>query len=350
MIKKKKNRDSFDRREFIKIVATAAFSGPILLSTAYSKSNVSTSTKETNHRNEQPTMTYRKLGRTGFLSSRLVFGCGAALTGGRAVRLLQRAFEAGINHFDVGSDLYYKGSERNLAPFLKDHRDQVWVVSKAPAIVYTKSGDSITLEQAKSAAKYWMGLMDASLKDLQTDYVDAYYLMAVDNPSLVRSEEVYNAFIKAKAAGKVGHFGLSTHKNAQKVLEAAIETGWYDLAMIGITPAGWYDWSTKSLAQDTSTLVELQGLLKRATEAGIGLIGMKAVRYLAPFWSLGKGDPTAFDQVYGQKFKSSSFNPFQRAYAYVLQHGLDVVNADMQNFKHLEENIIAAATAHRYSV
>ena len=348
MIKKKKNRDSFDRREFIKIVATAAFSGPTLLSAAYSKSNESIRTKESIHRNEQPTMTYRKLGRTGFLSSRLVFGCGAALTGGKAVRLLQRAFEAGINHFDVGSDIYYKGSERNLAPFLKDHRDQVWVVSKAPAIVYTKSGDSITLEQAKSAAKYWTGLMDASLKDLQTDYVDAYYLMAVDNPSLVRSEEVYNAFLKAKTAGKVGHFGLSTHKNAQKVLEAAIETGWYDLAMIGITPAGWYDWSTKSLAQDTSTLVELQGLLKRATEAGIGLVGMKTVRCLAPFWSLGKGDPSAFDKVYDEKLKSSSFSPFQRGYAYVLQHGIDVVNADMQNFKHLEENIIAAATADRY--
>lgn len=343
MMKKKKNRGSLDRREFIKIVATAAFSGPILSTTAYSQTNESSGTKETIRRNEQPTMTYRKLGRTGFLSSRLVFGCGAALMGGRAVRLLQRAFEAGINHFDVGSDLYYKGSERNLAPFLKDHRDQVWVVSKAPAIVHAKSSDSITPEQAKSAAKYWTGFMDASLKDLQIDYVDAYYLMGVDNPSLVRSEEVYNAFLKAKAAGKVGHFGLSTHKNAQKVLEAAIETGWYDLAMIGITPAGWYDWSTKSLAQDTSTLVELQGLLKRAREAGIGLIGMKTVRYLAPFWSLGQGDPTAFDNVYGEKLKSSSFNPFQRAYAYVLQHGLDVVNADMQNFKHLEENIIAAA-------
>jgi len=345
-MKKKKNRDSFDRREFIKIMTTAAFSGPILVTAAYSETKESTETKETIHLNEQPTMTYRKLGRTGFMSSRLVFGCGAALMYGRAVRLLERAFEAGINHFDVGSDTYYKGSERNLAPFLKTHRDQVWVVSKAPAIVHTKSSDSITLEQAKSAAKYWAGLMDASLKDLQTEYVDAYYLMAVDNPSLVRSEEVYNVFLKAKAAGKVGYFGLSTHKNAQEVLEAAIETGWYDLAMIGVTPAGWYDWSTKSLAHDTSKLVELQGLLQRARKAGIGLIGMKAVRLLAPFWSLGKGDPTAFDHVYAEKFKSSSFNPFQRAYAYVLQHGLDVVNADMQNFKHLEENITATATVH----
>jgi hypothetical protein len=203
----KKNRNSVDRREFIKIVATAAFSGPVLWSNACSRTNESTETQETIRRNEQPTMTYRKLGRTGFSSSRLVFGCGAALMGGRSARLLKRAFEAGINH---------------------------------------------------------------------------------------------------------------------------------------------YDWSTKSLAQDTAPLVELQGLLKRAGKAGIGLIGMKAVRYLAPYWSMGQGDPGAFDNIYGEKLKASPFSPFQRAYAYVLQYGLDVVNADMRNFKHLEENIIAAATADRY--
>ena len=343
-----KKSDSYDRREFLKIVATAAVSSPILLTSTNFRASASTATGQAIHRNERSSMSYRKLGRTGFYSSRLVFGCGAALMGGGAPRLLQRAFEAGINHFDVGSDIYYKGSERNLAPFLKDHRDGVWVVSKAPAVVYSQSGDAITVEQAKRAADYWTRLMEASLKDLQTDYVDAYYLMAVDNPSLVRSEEIYNAFLKAKAAGKVGFFGLSTHKNAQQVLEAATETGWYDLAMIGITPAGWYDWDTKSLAKGTSTLVELQGWLKRASEAGIGLIGMKAVRFLAPFWSLGKGDPTAFDGVYSEKFKASPLNAFQRAYAYVLQHGLDVVNADMHNFKHLDENIVAAATADRY--
>ena len=114
------------------------------------------------------------------------------------------------------------------------------------------------------------------------------------------------------------------------------------------TPAGLYDWSTKDLEEGTPSLTALQPLLKDARDAGIGLIGMKTVRYLAPMTALGRGDPTAFDNVYDKKLMTSPLNPFQRAYAYVLEHGLDVVNADMQNFKHLEENLIAAATSDRF--
>jgi hypothetical protein len=131
-------------------------------------------------------------------------------------------------------------------------------------------------------------------------------------------------------------------------MEAAIETGWYDLAMIGITPAGWYDWTTKELEKDTPTMKELQPLLGKAQQAGMGLIGMKTVRYMAPMKSGGKDNDRAFDGIYDDPLKGSPLNPFQRAYAYVLAHGLDVVNADMQNFKHLEENIVAAATSGKY--
>ena len=41
-------------------------------------------------------------------------------------------------------------------------------------------------------------------------------------------------------------------------------------------------------------------------------------------------------------------SPFQRSYAYVLAHGLDAVNADMQSFAHLSENVAAAATSAQY--
>jgi aryl-alcohol dehydrogenase-like predicted oxidoreductase len=327
---------------------TATIGAPFFIS-RNSFSKTSAKTEKSDHRDEQSSMTYRKLGRTNFMSSRLVFGGGAALAGGKAVRLLDRAFEAGINHYDLGSDSIYKGSESSFAPFLKANRDNIWVVSKAPlSSVRIKQEDPVTLEQAKAAANSWTKLLNQSLKDLQTEYVDAYYLMAVNNPAFISSEEIYKAFLDAKTAGKVGYFGLSTHKNAKKVLEAAIKTGWYDLAMIGITPAGWYDWTTKEIEKDTLSLIALQPLLKQARDAGIGLIGMKAVRLMAPMQAAGKGDVSAFDKFYDKKLLESPLTPFQRAYAYVLENGLDVVNADMQNFTHLEENIVAAATSHAY--
>lgn len=341
-----KGPEPMDRRKFMNISA-GSIGGTALLSV----SGATGSAQEENpdRRNEKPTMTYRQLGRTHFHSSRLVFGCGAALTGGRGVRLLARAFEAGINHFDVGSDIYYKGSEKTLAPFMKAHRGEIWVASKAPVSPTRIAPDtSITTEKAKAAAKFWTGLLDASLKDLKIDHVDAYYLMAVNNCELIQSDEILNAIAKAKENAKFRFSGISTHKNAGNLLKTAIETKAYDVAMIGITPAGWYDWTTKELEEGTPPLGKLQPLLQKAREAGIGLIGMKTARYLAPMKALGKGDATAFDTMYSDKLKAAPLSPFQRSYAYVLENGLDVVNADMQNFKHLEENITAAATSQNY--
>jgi aryl-alcohol dehydrogenase-like predicted oxidoreductase len=275
-------------------------------------------------------------------------GCGAALAGGKAVRLLDHAFAAGINHYDIGTSRYYRGAERHLAPFLKDKRDKILLVSKAPVYLRLGPEESLSVQEARYAADMWQVMMDESLKELDAEYVDAYYLMGVNNPEVVRSEEMYNAFLKAKKAGKVRFFGFSTHQNAQKVLEAAIETNWYDLAMIGITPAGWYDWDEKDIVEDSPPLTELQSLLERARQAGIGLIGMKAARFLSGFSTGGMGNPNAFNEFYDQKLLNSPLSSFQKTYAYVLQHGLDVVNADMQNFNHLEENIIAATKSQQY--
>ncbi|MBW2623804.1 MAG: aldo/keto reductase [Deltaproteobacteria bacterium] len=340
------NRSSMDRRDFIKLSAAIAVGGQAMLRAA----GANASDKDLIRRHEQPTMTYRKLGRTNFMSSRLVFGGGAALAGGRAVRILERAFEAGINHYDLGSNIAYRGAEKSFAPFYKKHRDKIWVASKAPVMVKLDYGEEISVRQAKFAAKKWTSYLERSLKAMEIEYVDLYYVMGVGNVSLTKCEEMYGAFQKARAAGKVGYFGVSTHKNAQEVLEAAIETGWYDAAMIGITPAGWYDWDSKELVEDSPTLVELAPLLDKAKKAGLGLIGMKTVRYMASMWAGGQDDDEAFDGLYSEKYMAADLSPFQRAYAYVLEHGMDVVNADMQNFKHLEENIEAAAKSRAWFV
>jgi aryl-alcohol dehydrogenase-like predicted oxidoreductase len=298
-----------------------------------------------------PAMTYRTLGRTGFRGSRLVFGCGAALMFRAKDDLLDQAFDHGINVFDVGTSDYYRNAEGNLADFARKHRDKIFLISKGLAGFEIEPADVLSAEQRKTAAQNWSKALDKSLTDLKTDRVDAYYVMAVNNVSLVRSEEMHAAFEAAKKAGKVDHWGISTHENAQAVLEAMIETGWYSLVQIAVTPAGWYDWRQGMVLAESKPMAELRPALDRARAAGIGLIGMKAARHLAGRWlGFGPDRPAAFDAHYDAKFLQAPLSPFQRSYAFVLAHGLDAVNADSQSLQHLRENFTAAATSDSYFV
>ncbi len=295
-----------------------------------------------------PELPRRTLGRTGFEASRLIFGCGAALSRRPNDALLETAFSAGINVFDVGYRGYYGDAEHHLAPFAKAKRDRIFLISKAIAELDAGPDDPVTPAQANAAAASWLERLDGSLRELAVDHVDAYYLMASHNPSLIESDEILAAFERARRAGKVRHLGLSTHRNAAAVLEAAARTGRYSLAMIAITPAGWYDWETKGILAGSRPMAELEPILARARQAGIGLVGMKAGRHLAGPRFIGRSTPDAFDRSYDAKLLASDLSPFQRSYAYVLAHGLDVVNADMQSVAHLRENAIAAATSAQF--
>ncbi len=336
------------RRSFLQVLAMLGVGGSALLRSGRARAAVDAATDAGAAKLSWPGITHRTLGRTGFKASRLVFGCGAALSRGPKDALLNSAFDAGINVFDVGFRAYYNDAEQNLAPFLKKRRDEIFLISKAMATRDLEPHESVSPARAKSLASRWLEMLDESLRELRVEHVDAYYLMASNNPSFVGSEEVHSAFQKAKQAGKLSHLGLSTHQNAQRVLETAIETGWYDLAMIAITPAGWYDWADKAILPGTKPLAGLHPLLARARASGMGLIGMKAGRYLAGRKFLGWGNPTAFDQYYDAKLMASGLSAFQRSYAYVLAHGLDAVNADMQSLSHFHENFVAAATSAEY--
>ena len=296
-----------------------------------------------------PAMTYRKLGRTGFNASRLLMGCGASLMFLSKDDLLHRAFDAGINVFDIGYRGYYQWAERNLAGFLKQKRDDIFLISKGVAEIDVEPDDEVSAQQAKEAARIWLERLDQSLADLETEKVDAYYVMAAHNPSLIKSEEIRRAFETAKAAGKVDHLGVSTHRNAEQVLLTAADTGWYDLAMIAITPAGWYDWASKSVLEGSKPMTGLLPVLEKAKATGMALVGMKAARHLNGLPVLGwwkKLD--AFDEYYDEPLMAASLSPFQRSYAYVLAHGLDVVNADIQDLAQLQENVAATAASPTY--
>jgi aryl-alcohol dehydrogenase-like predicted oxidoreductase len=342
---------SVDRRTFIQYLAMLAVGGRTFLTSGDARAAFYAARDAAGGEATWPKMTYRKLGRTNFNASRLVMGCGATLMFRPKDALLNAAYDAGINVFDVGYRGYYRNAEENLAPFINKVREKVFLISKARVELDVEENAIVSVQQARQAAASWVASLDASLAELQVDYVDADYQMASFNTSLIESEEIHRAFQKAKQAGKVKHLGLSTHRNAENVLLTAAKTGWYDLAMIAITPGGWYDWETKSILEGSKPMAGLRPVLDKARESGMGLVGMKAARHLSGLPFVGWFDkPDAFNEYYDENLRAAPLSPFQRSYAYVLAHGLDVVNADMSTLAHLQENVAAATTSQTYFV
>jgi len=339
---------SGSRRNFLKSLAIGGAAGYAWLRGSDVRAAMDIASVNNDPPGQWPKMPRRPLGQTGFDASPLLFGCGAALALRRRNSLLDAAFDTGINVFDVGHRAYYRSAETHLAPFLKRRRDRIFLISKGLTGLDLQPDSEITPGQARQGAATWQKHLDESLGDLGVDNVDAYYVMASNNANLIRSDEMLAAAEKAKQAGKMRFFGLSCHQNQQRVLEAAMQTGQYKLAMIAVTPAGWYDWQTKSIAKDTRPMTELQPFLAQVRKAGIGLVGMKAGRYIAGRWFSPFSRPEAFDSYYDKALLDAKLSPFQRSYAFVLAHGLDVVNADMQSMESLRENVIAAATAKTY--
>ena len=345
-------RGTIKRRGFMGLLAGVAVGGRTLVEARDARAAVYAARQASGAPATWPQMPKRTLGRTGFEASRLIFGCGASLMFRARDALLNAAYDAGVNVFDVGYSSYYWNAEENLAPFVGKVRDDIFLISKAPAEVEGLGDqDTVTPAQAKTAAQGWLLELDKSLAALKVDYVDAYYQMAAYNSSLVTSDEMIRAFETAKQAGKTRFLGLSTHRNAEAVLRAAIASGRFDLAMIGVTPAGWYDWKNRAVLAGSKSMADLVPLFDEARAAGVGLIGMKAARHLDGLPMLGWWKkPDAFNGHYDAELKNADLSPYQKAYAYVLEHGLDAVNADMSEMLHLQENALAATTSKTYFV
>ena len=119
-----------------------------------------------------PPMAYRPLGRTGWDASRLVFGCGAALSRRPDDALLEAAFGAGINVFDVGFRGYYEDAEKHLGPFARRKRDRIFLISKAYVPVDVEPDEAVTPAQARAGAAGWLESLEASLRELGVEQLD----------------------------------------------------------------------------------------------------------------------------------------------------------------------------------
>ena len=189
-------------------------------------------------------MDYRTLGKTGLNISRLGFG-GIPIQkideeGTR--KLLHEMMEMGVNYIDSARG--YTVSEQYIGYGLEGIRDKFVLATKSMS--RTKEAMAADIE--------------TSLGNFRTDYIDLYQ---VHNPSMEQLDQVIGeggaleALMEAKAAGKIGHIGLTAHSTA--VFERALGLDWVETIMFPYN------------------IVEQQGaeLIHKCAEKNIGFIDMK---------------------------------------------------------------------------
>ena len=153
-------------------------------------------------------MEVRRLGRSGLKVSPLCLG--TMMFGGQADeatsdRIIGKAREVGVNFIDT-ADVYNGGeSERAVGKAITGERDK-WVLA-------TKLGNPMgpSANERGLSRKWSIQAAEASLKRLETDYIDIYYLHREDHETPLA--ETVRAMGDLAAQGKIRYFGVSNHRS-----------------------------------------------------------------------------------------------------------------------------------------
>ncbi len=168
-------------------------------------------------------MKYNFLGSTGVKVSELCFGTmsfGGIADKEMSFKMFDMCREAGVNFFDC-ADVYEKGkSEEILGSCIKSCRDEVVITSK----VYFPSGVG---QNGAGANRFHMTrAVEKSLKRLDTDYIDLYFIHRFDDTTPLH--ETLRTLDDLITQGKVLYIGASNYAAWQvtKALGISDKEGW----------------------------------------------------------------------------------------------------------------------------
>ncbi|PKO00451.1 MAG: aldo/keto reductase [Chloroflexi bacterium HGW-Chloroflexi-4] len=171
----------------------------------------------------------RILGRSGIEVSALGMGCWAVggpwtfngmpagwsgVDDAESLRAIQRAFELGATFFDTAANYGAGHSERLLAQAFKGKRSQVVISTKFGYQVNEETKNVIhfdaTEEESNVAARLNESL-EASLRRLETDYIDVYlvHVWGLTTERALAAREILESMVKA---GKIRTYGWSTDR------------------------------------------------------------------------------------------------------------------------------------------
>ncbi len=162
-------------------------------------------------------MRFRQLGNSGLAVS--IIGLGANNFGWRldldkSRPVIEAALEAGINFIDT-SDSYDTGSsEQILGEALKGRRDEVVIATKFGSAMGGTNGPDWG---ARASRRYVVKAVEASLRRLQTDWIDLYQLHRPDGVTPL--EETLAALDDLVHQGKIRYAG-SSNLSAWQVTES----------------------------------------------------------------------------------------------------------------------------------
>lgn len=150
---------------------------------------------------------YRLLGRSGLRVSPLCLGTMTfGMPGGwgsedaEAEKMFSHYIERGGNFIDTAN--FYGDSEDLLGRFIQGKRDQLVLATKYSLTM--RPGDP---NASGNQRKNMMQAVESSLRRLQTDYIDLFYLHVWDDRT--PADEVLRAFDDLVSAGKINYIGIS---------------------------------------------------------------------------------------------------------------------------------------------
>lgn len=168
-------------------------------------------------------MIYKPFGNTGIELSSLGFGAmrlpmadESHVDDEKAVPMIRRAFELGVNYIDTAPYYCAKDSERAVGIALKGWRDKVYLSTKNPA--------------TDTQNNKWRSILEDSLKKLDTDHIDFYHFWGINLNSfkdIIKPGGPLDAARKALDEGLIKHLCFSFHdkpENMPEIIDSGLFT------------------------------------------------------------------------------------------------------------------------------
>ena len=188
-------------------------------------------------------MVYSDLGKTGLKVSRL--GIGGSARSDPSV--LDLAYDMGVNFFDTARSNDAGNTERMLGAAFKSKRKRVVISTKTTA----KSKDEALRD------------LEASLRELGSDYIDIWYMQARNVPADI-SSGLLEAQRLAKQQGKIRFSGVSMHFTMKDMIRHLMKLRRTDVILTA------YNFTMPPE-------MEMEKTIAAARAAGIGVVVMKTM-------------------------------------------------------------------------